>query len=610
MSPVLPKEDGMIETLAQVLLNTLKSYPKSDFMLYKKNGAYVPLSTEDFGARVRHFSLGLRELGLGPGDKMVILSENRPEWVIADFAALCRGALSVPIYTTLVAEQARYIIDDSDASIVVVSSEEQWRKVEAARSGLDKVRHYITFLPEAPAGVLTMEEVCAMGRKADAADPGLFEREALRVGPGDEASLIYTSGTTGIPKGVILTHGNFLSNIIGVAEVIIFSHEDTVLSFLPLSHVLERMVTFTYIYKGCSIAYAESVETVGQNLLEIRPHIMVSVPRVFEKIYAKVMDSVLAGSGLKRKIFFWAVGVGREYGALKISGARIPAGLALRKSIAHRLVFSKVIAKTGGRVRFFVSGGAPLSKDIAEFFYALGLVILEGYGLTETAPVLTANTFEAIRFGTVGKAIPGVEVRIAADGEILARGPNIMKGYYKKEAETREVFDGDWFRTGDIGRFDEDGFLVITDRKKDLIVTSGGKNVAPQPIENLLKTIPCVATAVVVGDRKRFVAALIVPDFARLEEHARSAGIPFKDRAGLVRDPRIVDFVKSEVDRATPGLAPYERVKRIALLDRDFEIERDEITPSLKVKRAIIEKRYKDVIDGLYAEEAADLRNG
>jgi len=600
----------MIETLAQVLLNTLKSYPKSDFMLYKKNGAYVPLSTEDFGARVRHFSLGLRELGLGPGDKMVILSENRPEWVIADFAALCRGALSVPIYTTLVAEQARYIIDDSDASIVVVSSEEQWRKVEAARSGLDKVRHYITFLPEAPAGVLTMEEVCAMGRKADAADPGLFEREALRVGPGDEASLIYTSGTTGIPKGVILTHGNFLSNIIGVAEVIIFSHEDTVLSFLPLSHVLERMVTFTYIYKGCSIAYAESVETVGQNLLEIRPHIMVSVPRVFEKIYAKVMDSVLAGSGLKRKIFFWAVGVGREYGALKISGARIPAGLALRKSIAHRLVFSKVIAKTGGRVRFFVSGGAPLSKDIAEFFYALGLVILEGYGLTETAPVLTANTFEAIRFGTVGKAIPGVEVRIAADGEILARGPNIMKGYYKKEAETREVFDGDWFRTGDIGRFDEDGFLVITDRKKDLIVTSGGKNVAPQPIENLLKTIPCVATAVVVGDRKRFVAALIVPDFARLEEHARSAGIPFKDRAGLVRDPRIVDFVKSEVDRATPGLAPYERVKRIALLDRDFEIERDEITPSLKVKRAIIEKRYKDVIDGLYAEEAADLRNG
>ncbi len=600
----------MIETLAQVLLNTVKSYPKPDFMLAKKDGAYAPLSTKEFGDKVRHFSLGLRELGLRPGEKMVILSENRPDWVIADFAALCRGALSVPIYTTLVSEQVRYIIDDSDAAIVVVSNEDQWRKIEAARSGLTKVRHYITFLPEAPAGVLTMEAVCAMGRKADAADPGLFERESLRVRPEDEASLIYTSGTTGVPKGVILTHGNFLSNILGVAEVIVFDHKDTVLSFLPLSHVLERMVTFTYVYKGCTIAYAESIETVGQNLLEVRPQIMVSVPRVFEKIYAKVMDTVLAGSGLKRKIFFWAAGVGRAYGALRIDGARVPAGLALRRAVAHRLVFSKIIAKTGGRVRFFVSGGAPLSKDIAEFFYALGLVVLEGYGLTETAPVLTANTFEAIRFGTVGKPIPGVKIRIAPDGEILARGPNVMKGYYKKEAETREVFDGDWFRTGDIGRFDADGFLVITDRKKDLIVTSGGKNVAPQPIENLLKTIPSVATAVVVGDRRRFVAALVVPDFAKLEDHARSAGIPFSDRAALVRDPRAVAFVMSEVDRVTAGLAPYERVKKIALLDRDFEIERDEITPSLKVKRAIVANRYKDVIDGLYAEEPGDARNG
>ena len=600
----------MIETLAQVLLNTVQSYPKPDFMLAKKDGAYAPLSTKDFGDRVRHFSLGLRELGLRPGEKMVILSENRPDWVIADFAALCRGALSVPIYTTLVSEQVRYIIDDSDAAIVVVSNEDQWRKIEAARSGLTKVRHYITFLPEAPEGVLTMEAVCAMGRKADAADPGLFERESLRVRPEDEASLIYTSGTTGVPKGVILTHGNFLSNILGVAEVIVFDHKDTVLSFLPLSHVLERMVTFTYVYKGCTIAYAESIETVGQNLLEVRPQIMVSVPRVFEKIYAKVMDTVLAGSGLKRKIFFWAAGVGRAYGALRIDGARVPLGLALRRAVAHRLVFSKIIAKTGGRVRFFVSGGAPLSKDIAEFFYALGLVVLEGYGLTETAPVLTANTFEAIRFGTVGKPIPGVKIRIAPDGEILARGPNVMKGYYKKEAETREVFDGDWFRTGDIGRFDADGFLVITDRKKDLLVTSGGKNVAPQPIENLLKTIPSVATAVVVGDRRRFVAALVVPDFAKLEDHARSAGIPFADRAALVREPRVVAFVMSEVDRVTTGLAPYERVKKIALLDRDFEIERDEITPSLKVKRAIVADRYKDVIDGLYAEEPGDARNG
>ena len=357
------------------------------------------------------------------------------------------------------------------------------------------------------------------------------------------------------------------------------------------------------MFKGCSIAYAESVETVAQNLLEIKPHIMVSVPRVFEKIYAKVMDNVLSSSGLKRKIFFWAIKVGKTWGALKVSGRDIPAPLRFKRNLAHKLVFAKIIARTGGRVRFFVSGGAPLSKDIAEFFYAIGLIILEGYGLTETAPVLSINTFEAIRFGSVGKPIPDVEIRIAPDGEILAKGPNIMKGYYKKEAETREVFEDGWFKTGDIGHIDGDGFLVITDRKKDIIVTSGGKNVAPQPIENLLKTIPYVSTAVVIGDRKRFVAALIVPNFEKLEEYARNAGIAFKDRRELIRNEQVVNFIKAEVDRATPALAPYERIKKIALLEREFEIEKDEITPSLKVKRNIIEDRYRDLIDDLYRED-------
>ncbi|MHB8094293.1 MAG: AMP-dependent synthetase/ligase [Candidatus Aminicenantales bacterium] len=600
----------MIETLTQLLLNTLKSFPKDDFMLSKKGGAYVPLSTGEFGDTIKHLSLGLRALGLGRGDKLAIISENRPEWVMTDFAALARGAMTVPIYTTLVPEQVRYIIDDSDAVIVVCSNREQWAKIEAVRERLGKVRHFIAFLPEAPEGVLTLDEVLDMGRRADAADPGLFEREALLVKPEDQASLIYTSGTTGMPKGVILTHRNFVSNIVSVAEVIRFSEKDTVLSFLPLSHVLERMVTFTYIYRGCSIGYAESVETVAQNLLEIRPHIMVSVPRVFEKIYAKVMDNVLTSSGLKRKLVFWAVAVGKDCGAREIEGRPIPALLGLKRAIARTLVFSKVVQKTGGRVRFFVSGGAPLSRDIAEFFYAMGLVILEGYGLTETAPVLSANTFEAIRFGTVGKPLPGVEIRIAPDGEILARGPNVMKGYYKKEAETREVFENGWFKTGDIGHLDEDGYLVITDRKKDLIVTSGGKNIAPQPIENTLKTIPYITTAVVIGDRKRFVAALIVPNFEKIEQYARSSGIAFADRSALVRNPAVVDFVKAEIDRATPGLAPYERIKKIALLDRDFEIEKDEITPSLKVKRSNVENRYRDVIDAMYAEEGGDGRNG
>jgi long-chain acyl-CoA synthetase len=603
IDPTFREEGGMIKTLSELLLNTLKEYPKDDLMLYKKEGAYVPLSTREFGDKVRALSLGLRELGLGPGDKLVILSENRPEWVMTDFATLCRGALTVPIYTTLVQEQVRYIIEDSDAKIVVYSGPELGHKIEAVKDRLVKVKHFISFSPEAPEGVLTLERVFEMGQKANAADPGLFEREALLVKPDDEASLIYTSGTTGVPKGVILTHGNFVSNLTAVSTIIQFSHRDTVLSFLPLSHVLERLVTFTYMFKGCSIAYAESVETVAQNLLEIKPHIMVSVPRVFEKIYAKVMDNVLSSSGLKRKIFFWAIKVGKTWGALKVSGRHIPAPLRFKRNLAHKLVFAKIIARTGGRVRFFVSGGAPLSKDIAEFFYAIGLVILEGYGLTETAPALSINTFEAIRFGSVGKPIPDVKIRIAPDGEILAKGPNIMKGYYKKEAETREVFEDGWFKTGDIGHIDGDGFLVITDRKKDIIVTSGGKNVAPQPIENLLKTIPYVSTAVVIGDRKRFVAALIVPNFEKLEEYARNVGIAFKDRWELVRNEQVVNFIKAEVDRATPALAPYEKIKRIALLEREFEIEKDEITPSLKVKRNIIEDRYRDLIDDLYRED-------
>jgi long-chain acyl-CoA synthetase len=603
IDPTFREEDGMIKTLSELLLNTLKEYPKDDLMLYKKEGAYVSLSTREFGDKVRALSLGLRELGLGSGDKLVIFSENRPEWVMTDFATLCRGALTVPIYTTLVPEQVRYIIEDSDAKIVVYSGPELGSKIEAVKDRLDKVKHFISFSSDAPQGVLTLERVLEMGRKADAADKGLFEREALLVKPDDEASLIYTSGTTGVPKGVILTHGNFVSNLTAVSTIIQFSYRDTVLSFLPLSHVLERLVTFTYMFKGCSIAYAESVETVAQNLLEVKPHIMVSVPRVFEKIYAKVMDNVLSSSGLKRKIFFWAIKVGKTWGALKISGRDIPAALRFKRNLAHKLVFAKIIARTGGRVRFFVSGGAPLSKDIAEFFYAIGLVILEGYGLTETAPALSINTFEAIRFGSVGKPIPDVEIRIAPDGEILAKGPNIMKGYYKKEAETREVFEDGWFKTGDIGHIDGDGFLIITDRKKDIIVTSGGKNVAPQPIENLLKTIPYVSTAVVIGDRKRFVAALIVPNFERLEEYARNSGIVFKDRGELVRNEQVIGFIKAEVDRATPSLAPYEKIKRIALLEREFEIEKDEITPSLKVKRNIIEDRYRDLIDALYRED-------
>jgi len=593
-----------MQTLAELFLHTVRSYPKPDFLKVKRNDVYTDISTAEFESAVREFALGLMDLGHRRGGKLIILSENRPEWTITDFSNLCLGGVTVPIYTTLVAEQVKYIIDDSDAEIVVVSNLFQYQKIASIRAGLPKVKHVIVFQPQAPApGVLTMDGVRERGRAVAAAQPGIFEKTAGSVRPDDEASIIYTSGTTGVPKGVVLTHGNFASNIVSVSNILFFSVSDTVLSFLPLSHVLERMVTFTYIYKGCTIAYAENAETVAHNLLEIRPQIMVSVPRVFEKIYSRVMDNVLSSSGLKRKIFFWGVGVGKAVGQKKLAGKKPGPWLGFRHKIAGKLVFSKVIEKTGGRVRFFVSGGAPLSKDIAEFFYALGLVVLEGYGLTETAPVLALNTFEALRFGTVGKILPGVEIKIAPDGEILAKGPNVMKGYYKKPVETADVFENGWFKTGDIGFVDADGFLTITDRKKDLIVTAGGKNIAPQPIENVLKTNPYISNAVVLGDRRRYVAALIVPNFEKLEEYARFVKIPFKDRAELVRNEQIESFLRSEIDRSTPNLASYERIKKIAILDHEFDIERGEITPTLKVKRNIIENRYQELIEGMYKDD-------
>ena len=595
----------MITTLNELLLNSVRSYPKPDFLLVKKSGRFAPISTEEFGTRVRHFSLGLQDLGMAKGDKLVILSENRPEWTMTDFACLAAGGVTVPIYTTLMPEAVKYIVNDSDAAFVVYSNESQGEKIAAVKAELPRVRQFITFADTAPAGCLTFDQVIRRGAEIDRARPQAFEEKALRVTADDEASIIYTSGTTGIPKGVVLTHGNLVFNVKTAVASLDFNVTDTVLSFLPLSHILERMVTFAYVCQGCTIAYAESVEAVAQNLVEVKPHIMVSVPRIFEKIYAKVMDTVLAGSRLKRRVFFWGVKVGKQAGRRKLAGLRIGSALALRRNLARKLVYSKIIEKTGGRVRFFVSGGAPLSKDIAEFFYALGIVIMEGYGLTETSPIIAVNTFENLKFGTVGKPIPGIEVKIAPDGEILTRGPHVMKGYYKKPEENREIFADGWLKTGDIGRLDEDGFLIITDRKKDLIVTAGGKNIAPQPIENSLKTNAYVLNAVVIGDRKHFIGALLVPNFEKLEEYAAFSKIPYGSRAELVRNPQIVNFLKAEIDRATPNLASYERIKRIAVLDRDFEIGEGEITPSLKVRRAVIETKYRSVIEGMYKEENA-----
>ena len=571
-------------------------------MMVKKDGAWKSISTAEFETTVRRLSLGFQALGLKPGDRVALLSENRPEWVMADFATLTAGGVTVPIYTSLLPDQVRYIVDDAGATIVVCSDRDLLRKVEAVRSALPSIEHVVLLEGEAPEGALALADVLDRGKRLEETSPGLFERSAEAVRPGDPASIIYTSGTTGVAKGVMLSHGNFVSNIKSLVSVIDFRSTDTALSFLPLSHVLERTAAFIFIHRGSTIAYAESIEAVAANLVEVRPHVVISVPRLFEKIYARVMDQVLAGSRLKRAIFVWALGTGKKYAAKVIAREPVPKALAFKRGLAQKLVFSKITARTGGRMRFFVCGGAPLSRDITEFFYAMGLVILPGYGLTETSPVLTGSTFENYRFGTVGKAIPDVELRIAEDGEILARGPNVMMGYYKHEADTREVMKDGWLHTGDIGRFDDDGFLIITDRKKDIIVTSGGKNIAPQPIENLIQSSPYIANAVVVGSTRRFISALIVPDFDKLETRARAQGIPFRDRAELCRRTELIDFLLDEVNRMTPELAPYERVKRIAVLDRDFDIGAGEVTPTLKVKRNIVEQKYADLIEALYRD--------
>jgi long-chain acyl-CoA synthetase len=594
----------MIETLPQLFLTTVASYPKDDYMMYKKDGSYRSLSTAEFAKRVRQFSLGLAALGHRPGDRLIILAESSPWWVMTDLANVCAGGVTVPIHSVLTPEQIKYIINDSEARIVVFSSREIWKKLEALKPGLPRVLAFISFDEDAPEGATSFDRIRQTGERIDREDAGRFESAANAVRPGDLAAIIYTSGTTGVPKGAMLTHANFVSNTIGASTVIKISDREVGFSFLPLSHTLERIGMLAYLYNGCSVAFAESMNTLLENLLEIRPHLMVSAPRIFEKIYAGIMDKVLSSPPLKKKIFFWALKVGKKHGAKKLGGRPISPLLRAKRNLAHTLVFEKIIGLTGGRIRLFLSGGAPLSKDIAEFFYAIGLLILEGYGLTETSPVISLNAIGQMKFGSVGKPIPGVEVRIAEDGEILTRGPHVMKGYYKLPAETAEVFDGDWFRTGDIGRFDEEGFLVITDRKKDIIVTSGGKNVAPQQLENLLKTSPYIANAVVTGDRRKFVSAIIVPNFEKIEEYAASRGIPAADRAGLVRNPDIVGFLMGEVDKATINLASYEKIKKIVVLEKDFEIDAGELTPTLKVKRGIIENKYRDLIDALYVETA------
>ena len=595
-------------TLTRLFFDALSRHDKPDALQVKVNGVYQPISSRTLGDRVRRVALGLQELGIQPGERVGILSENRPEWAIADYACLTASLTDVPLYPNLPPDQACYILRDSGAVAVFVSDEKQAAKIAAARASVPSLRHVITFAatPHADAD-FTLAEVEARGAVVDdEARRARYREHALAVKPDDLATLIYTSGTTGEPKGVMLTHDNLYSNTMTAAVQIPFAGKDVCLSFLPLSHIFERMAGhYLMLHVGCSIAYAESMDTVPVDMQIVRPTIVLSVPRLYEKMYARVLENALSGGAIKKRIFFWARGVAEKWADEKLAGGTPGGLLALKYRVAQRLVFSKLQARTGGRLRYFVSGGAPLAPDINKFFYAAGLVILEGYGLTETSPVIAVNVPSAFRIGTVGKIFPGVEVMIAPDGEICARGPNIMKGYYNKPEATHESIDADgWFHTGDIGEL-RDGFLAITDRKKDIIVTAGGKKIAPQPIENTLKTNKYVSQAVVIGDKRKFPVVLVVPNWEQMEKWAKIKNLLWTDRSQLLAMPIVHAKMEKEVFGKLQGLAKFEMPKKVALLEHDFSIERGELTPTLKVKRRVIDKTYRDVIDRLYQDESA-----
>ncbi len=589
-------------TLNQMFFGACERYDRPDALQVKRNGAYQPIAHRTLLERVRHVGRGLAAIGVKPGDRVAILSENRPEWAIADYACLTSGLIDVPVYPTLPAEQIAYLLTDSECVAVFVSDAAQAAKLAEIRASTPCVRHVIGFAERPLTGAdMTLAELEAKGSEDES--PTAIEgwgQAALAVQPEDLATLIYTSGTTGKPKGVMLTHDNFHSNLVASRTAVPLRDDDVALSFLPLSHVFERMGDYMFFSCGVSIAYAESVDAVPANMLEVRPTMMMSVPRLYEKMYARVLENAMAGGGVKQKIFFWARQVADQWADEKLAG-RTPGGaLALKYRLAMKLVFSKLQDRTGGRLRYFVSGGAPLSPEINKFFYAAGLTILEGYGLTETSPVIAVNTPQHFRIGTVGRPIEGVEVKIAPDGEILTRGPHVMKGYFKRPDATAEVIDEDgWFHTGDIGVLN-DGFLSITDRKKDIIVTAGGKNIAPQPIENKIKTVKFVSQVVMLGDKRPFPILLVVPNFEQLEPWAKAKQLRWSSRAELIGLPEVNAKYLREIESRLTELARYETPKKIVLVENEFTVESGDLTPSLKIKRRVVEERQRAAIDAVY----------
>src|SRR5499433_880750 len=596
----------MAETsLARMFWNRVeKSAPRAAQQLKQPRG-WTTLTWREVGEAVRETGSGLLALGRRPGEAVAILSTSRAEWVQADFAIFSVVGVSLKNKTSYPPDLIQYIVNDAGVKTLVAEDPTQLAKVlevEASMPGLEQIVIIHGYEGREPSPrIFTWEALRRLGR--DHVD-GLKTELADRVEgtkPDDIATIVYTSGTTGPPKGVVQTHGNHISALESAAQTTSIEEGNVHLLFLPLAHSFARLESFIGVHRGLCTAFAENIDKLRENLPETRPHFICSVPRVFEKVYAGAMARAEGGSPVKRKIFNWAVEVGKEVSRLKQAKRPVPAGLGVKYKIAEKLVFSKMQAALGGRLRFAVSGGAPLSREIAEFFHAAGILILEGYGLTETCPVLTNNREDDYKFGSVGKPMPGVEVKIAADGEILGRGGNIAQGYFKKPESTREVFlDDGWFATGDIGRFDEDGFLFITDRKKDLIVTAGGMNIAPQNIENLLKGDPFISQVMVHGDRRPYPVALITLNPDELAKFAREQGIMASDPSVLAKHPKVVERVQRTVDHKNSELQSYAKIKKFAILPDDFTVENGALTPTLKVKRKVISERHRPMLDALY----------
>lgn len=602
-------EPAAIKTLLD-LYRRATTVEKRDLLNFKVDGAWRALPASEVAAQVRAVAMGLYALGVRASDHVGLLSENRVEWTMADWGVLNCGAADVPIYATQSPKQAAYILQDAGAEVLFISNQAQYDRVREALHDCPKLRVIISFDPvAAPRGkVMSWADLLNWGRAAAEAEPELYETLQASVQPESLATLIYTSGTTGDPKGVMLTHSNLVANVTSTAQIMNVTADDPVLTFLPFSHIFERAVMYYYLYVRATIYYAQSVDTVGDDLAEVQPFYMTSVPRLFEKIYARALEKAEAKGATTARIARWALEVAKEWAEAASNHRPISLALKIKHKLADELVFSKWRAAVGGRIKYFVSGGAPLAPELARIFYGAGLPILQGYGLTESSPGITSNSATANRLGSVGRALPGVMVKIASDGEILCSGANVMQGYYDREEETAEALERDadgrvWLHTGDVGYLDDDGYLFITDRKKDLLKTSGGKYVAPQPIETAIKRSRYVNQVVVIGDERKFPAALIVPQMEAVRAYAAQHNLAANSDAELLKDPQIVNLFEREVAQHTSDLSQYEKVKAVLLLEKEMTIESGELTPTLKVKRRVVEEKHKRAIDELYAQK-------